>query len=131
MTFVKTIAFPNSPLIAYEVDPAQWDTEVATGATGASFRNGRRTVAPWYCKLTLQDKLGSAAVVAALAVKAAAEGQLYGFQFTCPEDSTTRDVVFKQDGWNLKIQTGTSPVSSAQTTLDVELEEVIDGVAAP
>jgi hypothetical protein len=123
MTLVKTIAFPNSPLTAYEVDPEQWDTETVSGATGETFRNGRRTVPIWYCKLTLQDTFGSAAVAAALAVKSAAEGRLYGFQFTCPEDGVTRDVVFRQDSWTLKILSGTTPdtITNARTSIDVEL----------
>jgi hypothetical protein len=69
-------------------------------------------------------------VTAALAVKSAAEGGLYGFKFTCPEDSVTRDVAFKEDTWSLKFQAG-APVSSFKVTIDVELEEVIDGVPAP
>jgi hypothetical protein len=130
MTLVKNITFPNTPLTAYEADPEQWDTERAQGATGATFRNSRRTVPIWYCRLTLLDTLNSDAVTAALAVKSAAEGSLYGFKFTCPEDSVTRDVAFKQDTWSLKFQTG-APVASSKITIDVELEEVIDGVPAP
>jgi hypothetical protein len=57
MTLVKNITFPNAPLTAYEADPEQWDTERAQGATGATFRNGRRTVPAWYCRLTLLDTL--------------------------------------------------------------------------
>jgi hypothetical protein len=130
MTLVKNITFPNTPLTAYEADPEQWDTERAQGATGATFRNSRRTVPVWYCRLTLLDTFNSDAVTAALAVKSAAEGSLYGFKFTCPEDSVTRDVAFKQDTWSLKFQTG-APVASSKITIDVELEEVIDGVPAP
>jgi hypothetical protein len=57
MTLVKNITFPNTPLTAYEADPEQWDTERTQGATGATFRNGRRTIPIWYCKLTLLDSV--------------------------------------------------------------------------
>jgi hypothetical protein len=131
MTLVKNITFPNAPLTAYEADPEQWDTEVVQGATGTTFRNGRRTVSVWYCKLTLFDTLDSDAVTAALAVKSAAEGQVYGFKFTCREDGVTRDVAFKQDTWSLKFQTGAPALPSSKVTIDVELEEVLNGVPAP
>jgi hypothetical protein len=129
MTLVKNITFPNTPLTAYEADPEQWDTERTQGATGATFRNSRRTVPIWYCKLTLFDTFDSDAVTAALAVKSAAEGGLYGFKFTCPEDSVT-------GMWRLRRIPGASSFRRvlrflAFKTIDVELEEVIDGVPAP
>jgi hypothetical protein len=63
-------------------------------------------------------------------VKSAAEGQLYGFKFVCPEDGITRDVAFKEDTWSLKFQAG-SLLPLHKVSIDVELEEVLDGVPAP
>jgi hypothetical protein len=131
MTLVKDIAFPNSPIISYEVDAARFDTEKVEGATGASFRNGRRIVPVWYCKITIQDLYGSTAIQAALAVKAAAEGQVYGFKFTCPYDATERDVSFSSDEWSWKVDVAATVPAQARVSISVELEEVIDGVPAP
>jgi hypothetical protein len=129
MTLVKNIAFPNTPITSYQEDPAEWDTEIMEGATGATFRNSRRTLAVAKWRITLQDAFSSTAVTAALAVKTAAQGRLYGFKFTPPTGGGARDVAFTQDGWMMSIASDALP--HAQTTISVELEEVLGGTPYP
>jgi hypothetical protein len=132
MTLIRDITFPNTPLTAYQEDPAEFDTEVVEGASGRTFRNGRRTVGVANYRITLQDLFSSATIAMALAVKAAAQGQLYGFKFVPPTgDGTPVDVAFKDDGWAMTIGQTPDTLANAQTTVTVQLEEVIDGVPAP
>jgi hypothetical protein len=133
MTVVLSTTFPNGLLLReltqFDEDPGEWDTTVVPGMTGKTFRNGRRSVPVGRWRFTIMTMEDSATFTAALSVKNAAQGMLYGFKWVHPRTGTTHDVAFTKDGWFVKILPGRAP-GSRMVQIDVELEQVIGGTAA-
>lgn len=128
MTVIKDLTFPNTSITAYQEDPAEGDTEVVESMSGVSFRNARRTTPRRKFTLTVWGEVTRADIQAVLALKATVQGRLYGFKFTPPWESTPIDVCFTEDGWRFSISDPPADLTDRCITLDIELEEVIDGV---
>lgn len=123
---------PDSGMSSFEEDPKEGDTEEVEGATGTTFSNGRRSTPIGRWRFTLFGKRSGTLIQNVLAIKTAAEGRVYGFKWKCPTDATTYDVKFASDGFSLKLVAGTANASAdTKVTVDIELRQVLNGVAAP
>ena len=127
---VLASSLPNAPIIGeLEEDTAEGDTERVEGMTGEYFTNSRRVALPRRFRFTLWDRQNSAAIQAAIALKTATFGGLYGFKWTNPRTGQTLDVCFTADNWTIKVDAGEA-VAQAFVKIAIELREVINGVPA-
>jgi len=127
---VLASSLPNAPIIGeLEEDTAEGDTERVEGMTGEYFTNSRRVALPRRFRFTLWDRQNSAAIQAAIALKTATLGGLYGFKWTNPRTAETLDVCFTADNWTIKVDAGEA-VAQAFVKIAIELREVINGVPA-
>lgn len=127
MTQILNLEFPNTSIASLEKDVSLYDTEVVESMSGLSFRNARRTLPKRLYRMTLWGEISRTDIQLALSIKGQAKGRLYGFKFTDPLTNELLDVAFAADDWTVKIEPGADDTGHI-ATIDVALEEVIDGV---